>query len=328
MHEGPRSATRTTAASPKCSCPPGRSPVTESRDRSESGRRRLPDHRRGRRDRPAHGPADRGHGRRSPGAARPLTREPPNGTGGRRTPGARGGCPLPHRRRDRQARAADRGGADTGAVRPPHRSRTRGGSARRRPPRQQDPRLRRAGPRAQDEGIAGLDAVTGDYPLDYLLIHSSLASAVGSVGGADYSAANRALDAFASWREERRTAGARHGRTLAVDWPLWRDGGCGSTPNSRTGYWPGPDSSARLAHRPRHPRRRTRPRSGTGGRAARRPRPADRRTRHRAAGGPRGGRAVGITGASCGAVRRAGPTGPRRSLGGGHGHRSAAPGRH
>lgn len=75
------------------------------------------------------------------------------------------------------------------------------------------------------EGIAALDAVTGDDPLDYLLIHSSLASAVGSVGGADYSAANRALDAFASWREERRTAGARHGRTLAVDWPLWRDGG-------------------------------------------------------------------------------------------------------
>ncbi|MFI6692101.1 SDR family NAD(P)-dependent oxidoreductase [Streptomyces sp. NPDC050433] len=75
------------------------------------------------------------------------------------------------------------------------------------------------------EGIAALDAVTGGDPLDYLLMHSSLASAVGSLGGADYSAANRALDAFASWREEQRLAGARHGATVALDWPLWRDGG-------------------------------------------------------------------------------------------------------
>ncbi|MFE6286675.1 SDR family NAD(P)-dependent oxidoreductase [Streptomyces sp. NPDC057877] len=74
-------------------------------------------------------------------------------------------------------------------------------------------------------GTANLDAVTRDDRLDYLLLYSSLAAAAGSAGGADYSAANRALDAFADWRAERRRAGERHGVTLAVDWPLWRDGG-------------------------------------------------------------------------------------------------------
>ncbi|GAB2909095.1 hypothetical protein GCM10027075_05820 [Streptomyces heilongjiangensis] len=74
-------------------------------------------------------------------------------------------------------------------------------------------------------GVTALDAVTSDDRLDYLLLYSSLAAAAGSTGGADYSAANRALDAYAAWREERRGAGERHGVTVAVDWPLWRDGG-------------------------------------------------------------------------------------------------------
>ncbi|WP_149551205.1 SDR family NAD(P)-dependent oxidoreductase [Streptomyces marokkonensis] len=74
-------------------------------------------------------------------------------------------------------------------------------------------------------GTAALDSVTSGDRLDYMLLHSSLAAAAGSAGGADYSAANRALDAFAAWREERRRDGERHGVTVAVDWPLWRDGG-------------------------------------------------------------------------------------------------------
>ncbi|GHH93575.1 SDR family NAD(P)-dependent oxidoreductase [Streptomyces capillispiralis] len=74
-------------------------------------------------------------------------------------------------------------------------------------------------------GTAALDSVTAEDRLDYLLLCSSLAAAAGSAGGADYSAANRALDAFAARREELRRAGERHGATVAVDWPLWRDGG-------------------------------------------------------------------------------------------------------
>ncbi|MEZ3181298.1 SDR family NAD(P)-dependent oxidoreductase [Streptomyces pimonensis] len=74
-------------------------------------------------------------------------------------------------------------------------------------------------------GTAALDSVTRGDRLEYLLLYSSLAAAAGSAGGADYSAANRALGAFAAWREEQRRDGERHGVTVAVDWPLWLDGG-------------------------------------------------------------------------------------------------------
>ncbi|GAA1903115.1 hypothetical protein GCM10009716_11300 [Streptomyces sodiiphilus] len=74
-------------------------------------------------------------------------------------------------------------------------------------------------------GTAGLDAATRTENLDYFLLYSSVASVLGNPGATDYSAANRHLDSFAAWREERRAAGERTGRTVAVNWPLWREGG-------------------------------------------------------------------------------------------------------
>jgi acyl transferase domain-containing protein/acyl carrier protein len=93
-------------------------------------------------------------------------------------------------------------------------------------------------------GAVNLDLATRSYDLDYLLLYSSVAAALGSAGGADYAAANRFLDAFAAWREEQRLAGRRRGHTLAVDWPLWRDGGMRPDPEmersilARTGAEP------------------------------------------------------------------------------------------
>lgn len=74
-------------------------------------------------------------------------------------------------------------------------------------------------------GTVLLDAATEDQDLDYFLLYSSVASVVGNAGASDYAAANRYLDAFADWREDLRRSGRRAGRTLAVNWPLWRDGG-------------------------------------------------------------------------------------------------------
>ncbi|MFJ6485020.1 SDR family NAD(P)-dependent oxidoreductase [Streptomyces sp. NPDC091682] len=74
-------------------------------------------------------------------------------------------------------------------------------------------------------GAVSLDLATRSQELDYLLLYSSVASVLGNPGATDYSAANRHLDSFAAWREEKRRAGERHGRTLSVNWPLWRDGG-------------------------------------------------------------------------------------------------------
>ena len=74
-------------------------------------------------------------------------------------------------------------------------------------------------------GAANLDLATRDAHLDYLVVYSSTASVLGSAGATDYASANRYLDAFAARREELRGDGLRHGRTVAINWPLWRDGG-------------------------------------------------------------------------------------------------------
>ncbi|NGO69883.1 SDR family NAD(P)-dependent oxidoreductase, partial [Streptomyces boncukensis] len=74
-------------------------------------------------------------------------------------------------------------------------------------------------------GTRSLDAATADAELDYFALFSSASAVMGSAGSTDYSAANRYLDSFAAHREEQRAAGERHGRTLALDWPVWRHGG-------------------------------------------------------------------------------------------------------
>src|SRR5699024_10331156 len=53
----------------------------------------------------------------------------------------------------------------------------------------------------------------------------SASSSLGSVGQAEYSTANRFMSGFAEARERMRERGERQGRTLTVEWPLWRDGG-------------------------------------------------------------------------------------------------------
>mgnify|MGYP003458970430 CR=1 FL=1 len=47
----------------------------------------------------------------------------------------------------------------------------------------------------------------------------------GNVGQADYAAANGFLDAFSTFRAALVAQGQRSGRTLAIDWPLWEEGG-------------------------------------------------------------------------------------------------------
>ncbi|KAB7627759.1 non-ribosomal peptide synthetase [Alkalilimnicola sp. S0819] len=74
-------------------------------------------------------------------------------------------------------------------------------------------------------GTLNLDAALGDEPLDFFVLFASLSGAFGNPGQADYAAANAFLDSYALEREARRGAGLCQGRTLAVDWPLWRSGG-------------------------------------------------------------------------------------------------------
>lgn len=74
-------------------------------------------------------------------------------------------------------------------------------------------------------GALALDAATADDDLTAFVLFSSIASVHGNAGQVDYAAANGVLDGIAAWRHAEVAAGRRKGRTLAVNWPLWADGG-------------------------------------------------------------------------------------------------------
>ncbi|MHA6832456.1 SDR family NAD(P)-dependent oxidoreductase [Ralstonia pseudosolanacearum] len=77
---------------------------------------------------------------------------------------------------------------------------------------------------AKVAGIEALDQAIGDRPLDFLVCCSSQA-AMGNLGQADYAAANAYMDAFMHYRQDLAADGKRKGRSLSINWPLWRDGG-------------------------------------------------------------------------------------------------------
>jgi amino acid adenylation domain-containing protein len=74
-------------------------------------------------------------------------------------------------------------------------------------------------------GTVALDAATADLDLDMMVLFGSVSGALGNAGQADYATANAFLDSFAVHRNRLVAQGARKGRTLAIDWPYWRDGG-------------------------------------------------------------------------------------------------------
>jgi len=72
---------------------------------------------------------------------------------------------------------------------------------------------------AKARGAILLDALTRNDELDAFILFGSTAAVFGSVGQADYGAANAFLAAFADSRR------ARGDKTLCVHWPLWAHGG-------------------------------------------------------------------------------------------------------
>ncbi|HEU4770011.1 MAG TPA: beta-ketoacyl reductase, partial [Pyrinomonadaceae bacterium] len=75
------------------------------------------------------------------------------------------------------------------------------------------------------DGTVWLDDLTRDDPLDFFALFSSVAAIFGSVGQSDYAYANGFMDGFAEWRELLRQRQQRSGKTVSINWPLWRDGG-------------------------------------------------------------------------------------------------------
>lgn len=81
-------------------------------------------------------------------------------------------------------------------------------------------------------GLVNLDEASKDLQLDFFLLFSSGAAVLGNVGQADYAAANAFMDMYASLRQDLVNKGQRRGRTLSLNWPLWKDGGM--QPDERT----------------------------------------------------------------------------------------------
>ncbi|MCR8978417.1 SDR family NAD(P)-dependent oxidoreductase [Brevibacillus laterosporus] len=74
-------------------------------------------------------------------------------------------------------------------------------------------------------GLVNLDVSTQQLPLDFFILFSAVAGALGNPGQADYAAANAFLDVYATYRNSLVDSQLRHGQTFSICWPLWKAGG-------------------------------------------------------------------------------------------------------
>nr|QLG04868.1 PulG [Streptomyces sp.] len=80
---------------------------------------------------------------------------------------------------------------------------------------------------AKVDGTLVLDEVLADEPLDFVCYFSSTSALLGDFGSCDYAVGNRFQTLYARHRAERVRQGTRSGATVAINWPLWRDGEMG-----------------------------------------------------------------------------------------------------
>jgi polyketide synthase PksL len=76
-------------------------------------------------------------------------------------------------------------------------------------------------------GTYHLDQASQDIELDFFVLFSSLAGAMGNFGQADYALANNFMDQFVAYRNRQVAAKQRRGQTRSINWPLWQAGGMG-----------------------------------------------------------------------------------------------------
>lgn len=74
-------------------------------------------------------------------------------------------------------------------------------------------------------GTVFLDEATKGENLDFFVMFSSVISVLGNPGQCDYAYANSFIDYYSLLRESYRRAGRRSGKTLSINWPLWKEGG-------------------------------------------------------------------------------------------------------
>ncbi|MCP4133214.1 MAG: SDR family NAD(P)-dependent oxidoreductase, partial [bacterium] len=75
------------------------------------------------------------------------------------------------------------------------------------------------------QGTVFLDEAFKNEKLDFFVLFSGLAAVIGNIGQSDYAFANSFMDSFAGLRESLVNSGERNGKTISINWPLWKDGG-------------------------------------------------------------------------------------------------------
>ncbi|MEH2062923.1 MAG: SDR family NAD(P)-dependent oxidoreductase [Nostoc sp.] len=83
-------------------------------------------------------------------------------------------------------------------------------------------------------GTLLLDDLCRDEPLDFICYFSSSAAILGDFGACDYAIGNRFQMAYAAYRHQLQQQGRRQGKALAINWPLWREGGMGFNHDENT----------------------------------------------------------------------------------------------
>ena len=87
---------------------------------------------------------------------------------------------------------------------------------------------------AKIQGTLVLDEVLRDEPLKLVAYFSSSSATLGDFGACDYAIGNRFELTYAHYRNRLTGEGRRRGRALAIQWPLWRDGGMGKEDRTQT----------------------------------------------------------------------------------------------
>lgn len=74
-------------------------------------------------------------------------------------------------------------------------------------------------------GLSNIDEATKDEALDFIICYSSTSGCFGNAGQCDYAAANAYMNEYMQKRSKLSQSGQCAGRSIAISWPLWMEGG-------------------------------------------------------------------------------------------------------
>ncbi|MFJ6208620.1 SDR family NAD(P)-dependent oxidoreductase [Lysinibacillus sp. NPDC092081] len=86
-------------------------------------------------------------------------------------------------------------------------------------------------------GTINLDLATQHENLDFFIFFSSLSSVVGDFGSGSYATGNGFMDRYAVFREQLYQEGRRKGKTISINWPLWKEGGMQLPENEESAFY-------------------------------------------------------------------------------------------